>query len=301
MKISDDIGINKKYKDRLFRLVFGAEENKKHLLSLYNALNNTHYENENDIQITTLEDAIYMHMKNDISFIIAFNMDLFEHQSTFNPNMPLRGFMYFGHLYDKYLHMTKQDVYGKKLVKIPTPEYIVFYNGTNEYSDKIELKLSDAFINKKDGSKFEWTATMLNINADHNKELMDKCTVLKEYSDFVQLIRDYSQSMPLEQAIDQAVKAAGKWQCLGNFLQQHRSEVVSVVLMEYDEKLHEDTCFEEGFEEGHAKGIEENTISNIISVTKSLKCSLEQAMDILNIPPGKQAEYSDIIKEKLAL
>ncbi len=211
--------------------------------------------------------------------------------------MPLRGFMYFGHLYNQYIRSTKQDIYGKTLVKIPYPQYIVFYNGTDKCDDKTELKLSDAFINKKEENRFEWTATMLNINAGHNRDLMDKCLALKEYSGFIQLIRDYNKSLPLEQAVDMAVKEAGNWQCLGRFLQKHRSEVVSVVLMEYDEKLQEDTCFKEGIKEG----LEQATVSAIINITRSLGCSVEKAINVLNIPASEQEWYKDIVIKKLKL
>ncbi len=318
------VHINRKYKDRLFRLVFGAEENKKYLLSLYNALNGTNYQNEDDLEITTLDDAIYMHMKNDVSFIIECNLDLFEHQSTFNPNMPLRGFMYFGHLYDQYIKVTNQDIYGKKLVKIPTPQYIVFYNGTDEYEDRIDLKLSDAFINKDASGSFEWTATMININAGHNNDLMDKCEALKEYSNFIQLVRDYQKTMSIDLAVDMAVKNAEQWNCLGNYLKKHRSEVVNVVLTEYDEKLHEETCYAEGLQDGIKKGLqdgmkkglqdgmkkglqdgmkkgeEQATILGIINIIRSFGCSIDKAMDVLKVSADKRKEYAHMVEKKLS-
>ena len=182
---NETVHTNVKFKDRLFRIIFGAEENKKHLISLYNALNGTDYGEEEEVEITTLDDAIYIRMKNDISFIIASDLSLYEQQSTFNPNMPLRGFLYHGHLYEQYIKKTGQDIFGKILIKIPNPKYIVFYNGLDGKDDCIELKLSDAFMKPGSGKDFEWTATMLNINQGHNGELMGKCEPLKEYSDFI--------------------------------------------------------------------------------------------------------------------
>ena len=137
--------VNSKNKDLLFRFIFGAEENKKHLLSLYNAINNTNYTNTDDIEINTLSDVIYIRVKNDVSFILYSDMSLYEHQSTFNPNMPLRGMIYFSNLYSQFISEHCKNIYGKTLVKIPTPRYIVFYNGNDSYPDKLELKLSDAF------------------------------------------------------------------------------------------------------------------------------------------------------------
>ncbi|MDY3795845.1 MAG: hypothetical protein SOZ81_03925, partial [Agathobacter sp.] len=108
---------------------------KEYLLELYNAINRTNYSNSDDLEITTLEDVIFMSMKNDKSFIISSTMNLYEHQSTANPNMPIRGLLYFAQLYDEYIKLHDLDVYGRKLVKLPTPQYIVFYNGKEEIPD----------------------------------------------------------------------------------------------------------------------------------------------------------------------
>lgn len=169
---NDDVKINKKYKDRLFRFIFGAPENKEYLLSLYNAMNDSHYLNADDIEITTLEDIIYIKMKNDVSFLIDSVMNLYEHQSTLNPNMPLRGFLYFADLFRQYLstQSTKfqRDLHSMTQIPIPVPEYIVFYNGDRECDDYLEMKLSDAFEFPRADGKYEWTAKIYNINAGHN-------------------------------------------------------------------------------------------------------------------------------------
>lgn len=141
----DDITVNYQYKDRVFRDLFGAEERKENLLSLYNALNGTEYQNLDDLEITTIEDAIYMGMKNDVSCIIDNCLSLFEHQSTYNPNMPLRGLLYFGKLYDKFINVNGKNIYSRRLIKIPTPQYYIFYNEEKELPDRTVLRLSDAF------------------------------------------------------------------------------------------------------------------------------------------------------------
>lgn len=140
---TNNVTVNSKNKDLLFRFIFGSEENKIHLLSLYNAINNTNYTNTDDIEINTISDVIYIRVKNDVSFILHSDMSLYEHQSTFNPNMPLRGMIYFSNLYSQFISEHCKNIYGKTLVKIPTPRYIVFYNGNDNYPDKLELKLSD--------------------------------------------------------------------------------------------------------------------------------------------------------------
>ncbi|MDE7210560.1 MAG: hypothetical protein K2O03_03845, partial [Lachnospiraceae bacterium] len=137
---------NPKYKDRLFCFLFGNEKYKKNALSLYNALNGTHYSNEDDLELTTLNDVIYIRMRNDVSFLISDNMSLFEQQSTFNPNMPIRGFMYFARLYDKYISERHFNIYGCKQIGLPTPKYVVFYNGRDKRPAMEKLRLSDAFL-----------------------------------------------------------------------------------------------------------------------------------------------------------
>ena len=173
--------INRKYKDRLFRLVF---QEKKDLLQLYNAINGTDYQDETKLRINTLDDVVYMRMKNDVSFLIGNKLNLYEHQSTFNPNMPLRGLFYFAELLQGFLAENRHDVYKSTLVKIPLPQYIVFYNGMQEEPDKRELFLSDAFFNhqKKAQSSLECKVVMLNINLGHNRALMENCKKLMEYA-----------------------------------------------------------------------------------------------------------------------
>ncbi|MGN0482894.1 MAG: hypothetical protein ACI4HI_05005 [Lachnospiraceae bacterium] len=242
---------NRKHKDRLFCYIFGQEENKVHLLSLYNALNHSHYENPDDLEFTTLEDAIYMSMKNDVSFLISDYMNLFEHQSTINPNMPLRGFLYFARLYEAYLSKHRFNVYSHKRIPLPTPQYFVFYNGTADAPEKQEYRLSDSFLKKDDSHQFEWTATMLNINAEHNQELMEHCQALSEYAAFIQDVREFQNLYhDLDQAIDEAVKLAETRPCLSDFFRKNRAEVSHVVLTEFDEEAFAKTLREEGIIEG---------------------------------------------------
>ena len=123
---SKKVKINKQYKDRLFRLLFGSLDMKENIISLYNALNSTDYIEADIEEITTLDDAIYIKMKNDVSFLIDSYLTLWEQQSSYNPNMPIRGFMYFANLFDEYIDKNNYNIYGTKLVKIPTPKYVVF-------------------------------------------------------------------------------------------------------------------------------------------------------------------------------
>ena len=187
--------INNKHKDRLFTFLFGREEHKDWTLSLYNAVNRTNYTEPDEIEIVTIENAVYMGMKNDLAFILHCHMSLYEHQSTFNPNMPLRGLMYAGMLYDKYIHRHRLNIYGSKIIRVPIPKLMTFYNGTDETEDRVLLRLSDAFPDGADirESDIEVTVTMLNINHGRNRELMKACRPLAEYAWFIEEIRKTRQ------------------------------------------------------------------------------------------------------------
>ena len=159
-----NINENRKYKDSLFRMVFSKKED---LLDLYNAMNGTDYCDVDELEVNTLENVLYMSMKNDVSFVVGCTMSLYEHQSTKNANMPLRGLFYFAKLYETYVAENALDIYSSALQKIPTPQYIVFYNGEEKEEDERTLKLSDAFM--KEGGCLECEVRLLNINYGHNK------------------------------------------------------------------------------------------------------------------------------------
>jgi hypothetical protein len=218
-------------------------------MSLYNALNNTSYDNLEELEITTIDDCIYMGMKNDLSFLIRFILALYEHQSTLNPNEPVRGMLYFSGLFQKYISENRLNIYGSKKIKLPTPQYIVFYNGDDSKmpEDEIKLRLSDSFYDKSVSNEFEWTATMKNINLGRNKELMEKCKVLKEYATFVDKIKRYTREMnDIEKAIDRAVEECINEGVLADFLIAHRAEVKDVCLTEYNEEEVQNAFMEDG-------------------------------------------------------
>ena len=236
------------YKDSLFRMVF---REKKELLSLYNAINGTMYEDPEELVVTTIEDVLYMGRKNDISFLIKDVMNLYEHQSSVNPNMPLRGLIYICMLYQGYLEQNNLDIYSSTRLRLPTPKYLVFYNGTKEEPDRRELRLSDSFIKQEEPPDLECRAVMLNINYGHNKELMEACRKLYEYSRFVESIRVYlNTGMKLGAAMDQAIEDCIRLDILKELLLKHRGEVKQVILTEYNEERHAKTLLEEGRRQG---------------------------------------------------
>ena len=239
--------VRRKFRDFLFQRVFYDKED---LLDLYNAVNGTHYTDPNELQITTLEDAIYMSMKNDKSFIISSTLNLYEHQSTVNPNMPIRGLLYFARLYEAYISTHKLNIYGHKLLPLPTPHYIVFYNGRESLPDRTTLKLSDAFIKNRDSDNFpslECVATVLNINYGHNEATLKACKRLGDYSKFIQKVNEgLDNNLNLKDAIEFATSYCIENDILADILVKHRSEVMNMLLTEYDEKLHLKSVFEEG-------------------------------------------------------
>ncbi len=238
---------NLKYKDRLFCLLFGDETNKQNIISLYNALNGTDYSEDEGVEVTTIQDVIYINMKNDVSFIVDSHMSLFEQQSSVNPNMPLRGLMYFGNLYDSYVESRGLNIYGSKLVKIPTPQYYVLYNGKAEAPATSELKLSEAFVKESPEGRFEWTATFINLNKGKNDVLLEKCRPLAEYMYLVNCIRENEvRGMRMEDAIDSAVQQCINCNVLKEFLVAHRAEVVSVCLTEFNEEVFVNSIKAEG-------------------------------------------------------
>ena len=272
--------INTKHKDRLFCFLFGREENKRWTLSLYNAVNHSFHTDPDSIQITTMEDILYMGMKNDVSFIITDIMSIYEQQATYNPNMPVRELMYAAKLYDKYIHENKLNIYGDTLVALPIPKLVVFYNGQDNYMDRI-LELKDAFRAGKekqnpgdteaeesrkpdpDGRSKEMEpdiavrVRMLNINYGQNKELMDACKPLGEYAWLIQRIREYSKHKDIEEAVDQAIDELPEDFEIRPFLVGHRAEVKSMCITEYNEAETLRMIREEGREEGREQGVME--------------------------------------------
>lgn len=255
---------NREYKDRLFKRIFHRKED---LLELYNAINGTNYNNPEDIEVNTIEDVVYMGMKNDLSFLITDVLNLYEHQSTFSPNLPLRGFLYFADLYRKII--ADNDIYSSKLLKIPFPQFMVFYNGTKEEPERQVLHLHEAFSTDMDCSEaaLDCHAVILNINLGNNAEIMKKCNKLQEYAIFINRIREYiAQKMTIEESIDHAVNECIKEGVLAEILQNNREEVTSMLLTEYDEQAHLENerkiSMEEGEERGEVRGVERiNTLN----------------------------------------
>ena len=249
------VSANRNYKDTVFRMLFS---DKKNLLSLYNAVNSRDYTNPDDLEIVTLENAIYMGMKNDLAFIIDTNLYLYEHQSTYNPNMPLRDLFYISSEYQKMLD--QKSLYSSSLQKIPAPNFIEFYNGSDPVCDVFEHRLSSAFEHLSGEPKLELIVTVLNINEGHNALLMEHCKTLREYAQYVAKVRKYTADMSLNEAVECAVDECIKENILADFLRKNRAEVISMSIFEYDKELEEKKLrkaeYEAGFSDGEKFGHE---------------------------------------------
>ena len=227
------MAVNDEHKDRVFKFLFGNPENKHWTLSLYNAVNGSSYGDPEAIQFNTIEDAVYLGMKNDASFIILNELNLWEHQSTFNPNMPMRFFLYAAKLYEKYIASSEYYAYSSVLQSIPRPKCICFYNGTKEQPERVVLKLSDAF--RGDGD-IEVKVTMLNINYGKNRKLMEACEPLREYAWLVDSIRQKQKMLKdLELAVDKAIEEMPEEFVIRGFLLSNKAEVKGMFLTEYDQ------------------------------------------------------------------
>ena len=243
---------HRNYKDTVFRMLFSDREN---LLSLYNAVSGAHYDDPEKLEIVTLENAIYMGMKNDLAFIIDTDLFLYEHQSTYNPNMPLRDLFYISSEYQKLVD--KKSLYSSVLQKIPAPQFIVFYNGTEKKKDSWVNHLSEAFKNLSGNPKLELEVLTLNINEGHNPELMEQCQTLREYAQYVACVRRYAKEFELNKAVKLAVDECIRNNILSEFLRANKSEVISMSIFEYDKEEEERKLRKAEYEAGVAAGMKD--------------------------------------------
>lgn len=264
----DVLTANRMYKSRIFAMLFS---DRNELLKLYNAINGTSYDDPGLLQVNTLENAVYMSMQNDVSFIIDMRLNLYEHQSTYSPNLPVRYLLYVADVYSDY---TKDmNLYGTKAVKLPTPRFVIFYNGQAEQPDRKELKLSELFSIPDADPSLELKAVMLNINKGHNRKLMETCRTLQDYAEYTFRVREYAAEMPLDLAVEQAITECISEGILADFLRKNRAEAKKVSIYEYDEERHMRQTREEGMEEGYAngfsQGIEQGITQTVINLLKS--------------------------------
>ena len=288
---NDSLTVNRTFKSTLFIMLF---EDRKNLLELYNAITGKHYADPELLEINTLENAIYMSMKNDVSFLIDGRLSLYEHQSTKNPNLPLRFLFYISHLYSRLT--VKANLYGETIVRIPAPEFIIFYNGKDEMPERQLLKLSDMYSVKEEEPKLELEATLLNISGTNNRKLKEACRTLRDYAIYTDKIRAYTEKMELAEAVDRAINECIEEGVLRNFLMEHKAEARAMSIFEYDQERHMQQEREAGIEKGErqllrrqvqkklAKGM------NIADIAEALEETEERIREIAADVAGEQKE-----------
>ena len=291
---------NRKIKDSIFCSLFREKEN---ALSLYNAVNGTHYTDTEQLEMMTVENSVYLGYNEDNSFIIDSILAMYEHQSTYNPNMPVRFLLYISDVYKRYIeeHNVQKQLYTSHIVHLPAPQAIVFYNGLQDDREQYELRLSDSFDKK---GSIELTVKVYNINLDKNKELLTGCRVLGEYSEFVDLLRKNKKkyenemsdkTMAYNTAVDETVEYCIKHGILKDYLSRNRKEVGSMALSDVTIEDYGDIRFEEGVEKGVKKGEVKSMLKSFHRVVKYVK-STELAQSILDCPDNIVSWYMEITK-----
>ena len=259
---------NREYKSDVISMMLQIPE---YALDVYNAMNDSVYTDPDMIQIMRLENGISLSVRNDASFFINNYLNLYEHQSTYSPNVPLRFLIYLTDLLKNTIG--KRDLYGRKRVQIATPHFAVFYNGTEKRPEKEVLKLSDAFINRTDTPEIELTVTVYNINPDNNTQLLEKSEVLRSYMIFVNRVREnlehqkkIAQNAPeydeaayeeeLEAAINEAIDHCIEHHIMETFFRENRSEVTKSMVLDYTWERREELIRAEEYEDGKREGLE---------------------------------------------
>lgn len=305
------------YKDRLFNFIFGNEQNRGWTLSLYNAVNGTKYSDPASIEINTIKEVLYLGMHNDVSFLIspetslvadternASEVNLYEQQSSYNPNMPLRLLQYLGSLYEKYLTARDLNKYGSELIRLPAPRLIVFYNGEREIPDEQILRLSDAF-SEGAVSDVEVMVRMLNINDGRNKPIQDACKPLSEYSQLIAAIRrnykaecllryglEYAprsvatkeeREQILVSSVEKSLTAMPADSVIKPFLDAHKAEVKDMLLTEYNEAEAMRLFFLDGERSGEKKGEKKGRDAAIYEMVQDGDITIARAAQKLNV------------------
>ncbi|MDR1248212.1 MAG: Rpn family recombination-promoting nuclease/putative transposase [Treponema sp.] len=252
------MNVNRELKNSVFTTLFNDEDKVR---ELYAALKGVDYDPNLPVVITTLRDVLYMNRINDLSFTAEQKMALIiEHQSSLNHNMPLRILLYMSRVYEKIVD--RKSLYKEALVKIPRPEFIVLYNGADKTPDKWEERLSEAYMEAalNPNISLDLTVTVYNINKDRNQALLSRSKHLAGYAEFVARVRENENAMPPDQAVTEAVRRCIRDGILADFLEEHGSEVMNMLLEEWNwdeaKEVWREEAWEKGWEEGREEGIE---------------------------------------------
>ena len=275
-------------------------QEKEYALEVYNALNGSDYDDPDLLEMVSLEGGISLSMRNDASFIIGMELNLYEHQSTFNANMPFRQFVYAAELYKSYVKETKQDALSRKKLVLPNPRFAVFYNGNEKRPEKEILKLSDLYAHSEERHELELVCIVYNINPNNNKEFMSKCRTLSQYTAFIEKVRE-NQKKHLEKPIEEAIAYCVANDILKDFLIRRQDEVLKAMVLDMTFEAREPLIKKEAFEDGRLAGIEEGIkegitagrSAGIIEAYKHDMISKENAIALLDIT---QKDFDELVE-----
>ncbi len=222
---------NREYKSDVFSMLM---EDPQNVLAVYNAVNHSEYKDPGQVEMCRLDRGISLSVRNDASFILDASLSIYEHQSTVCPNMPVRSLIYFSTIVAGIIK--GKNIYGHSIIRIPTPRFVVFYNGEEDQPEQYEMRLSDAYARKMENPELELTCKVYNINFGKNKALLDNCLVLKEYMILVDYVRAYYREagyQRLEHCIELAIDRCIREGVLRDFLLEHRTEVLKMMTLDY--------------------------------------------------------------------
>ncbi len=223
--------MNRKYKDTIFCDLFYQDKYaKQNNLDLYNALYNENLTDPDEITLMRLENTLFMDFYNDTAFSVGNRrIILSEHQSTINYNSPLRDLLYISGEYEQYFPTKVR--YKKKAVRIPTPEFITFYNGIEDFPKEAVMRLSDSFAENESDPMLELTVRVININPGKNHEILQKCRVLREYSMLVEKTRKYGKD---KESLEKAVRYCIEKGILTEYLSRKGKAALNMLYAEYN-------------------------------------------------------------------
>ena len=265
---------NREYKSDVFSMLM---EDKRYALEVYNALNGSDYTDPEAVEMVRLEKGVSLSVRNDAAFIIDMNINFYEHQSTYSPNMPLRSMIYYVNTLEKWIRESGKDLFSRKLIRIPTPHFVVFYNGMEKRPEYEEMRLSQAFCHETEEPEIEVRCKVYNINPDNSRELKQRSEVLDGYTYFVEKVREYRANEDTrEDAVKRAVEDCIREHVLEEFFRSRKDEVIKVTHLDFTWERREELIRKEEYEEGEAAGIR-------IGVKQGVKQGIEQCLKCLEM------------------
>lgn len=286
---------NRKYKDSVFVDLFYEDESAEaNEIALYNALHDEPLPEGTEILKFRVEDILYMNFRNDISFGVGGKLLVFgEHQSTINENMPLRSLMYIGRAFEQLVPIAQR--YKRHRVMLPKPEFYTFYNGEEPWTKEKVMHLSDSYKTSDGEIMLDLAVKVININSKEQHEILKKCPILAEYSQFVDIVRKH-QKCGEEHAFQNAVAECIEQGILADYLRKKGSEAVNMLKAEYDYDMDIKVQREEAKEEGIVLGERLGKTDSILALLEDLGSIPDDLKDLIT-----SEEDTAILKKWLKL